>query len=37
MKNNIQNIQKIDINIDIDPSFLLVPQNGKFEKYFYSK
>lgn len=30
MKNNLQNIQQMDININIYPSFLLLPQNGTF-------
>ena len=30
MKNNINKIQSIDLNIDIEPSYLLMPQNGIF-------
>jgi hypothetical protein len=32
MKNNLQHIRKTDINIDIQPSYLLIPENGSFEE-----
>ena len=32
MRNNLQNIQRIDLDISIEPSLLLVPENGKFSK-----
>ena len=30
MKNNLQNIKHMDLNIDIQPSYLFVPQNGVY-------
>lgn len=32
MKNNLQNIQYMDLNIDIEPSYLIMPQNGEFNE-----
>ena len=32
MKNNLQNIEKIDLNIDIDPSFIILSQDGIFKE-----
>ena len=35
MKNNLQNIQQMDLNIEIEPSFVLVPENGVYNEYIY--
>lgn len=32
MKNNLQNIQQMELNVDIQPSYLLVPERGNLEK-----
>jgi hypothetical protein len=32
MKNNLGNIKFIDVNIDIEPSYLLIPQYGVFSE-----
>jgi len=37
MKNNLQNIQQMDLNIEIEPSFVLVPENGVYNEYMKLK
>ena len=32
MKNNLDKIPKTDINIDIQPSYLLIPENGELNE-----
>ncbi len=32
MKNNLQNINQIDLNIDVQPSYLVIPENGTFSE-----
>ncbi|CAF0704730.1 unnamed protein product [Brachionus calyciflorus] len=33
MKNNLQNIQQMELNIDIQPSYLLVPEKGNLQDF----
>jgi hypothetical protein len=33
MKNNLDKIPQTDINIDIQPSYLLMPENGILNEY----
>lgn len=35
MKNNLGNIRFVDLNIEIEPSYLLIPQNGVFSEYVF--
>ncbi len=32
MKNNLQNVQQMQLNIDIQPSYMIIPENGSLEK-----
>ena len=32
MKNNLDHIQQLDLNIDVQPSYLVVPENGIFSE-----
>ena len=32
MKNNLQTVQQMELNIDIQPSYMLIPENGVYTK-----